>query len=384
MQTRILALLLAGALALGLTACGSGGTSAEDQGEDQAAGIAAGELKVGLILTGEGGDGSAQGHIQGLQDACQALGLDYDAQAVVKTVTEADSAWTGAIEELADAGCQVIFAGSTGHEQAMTTAAGAHPDIQFCQADGAQEAADSLDNTHSYAVKLYEARYLAGIAAGLNTETNRLGYVATEASAQVISDFTAFYLGAKRVNPQVTMLVSFAGRTPDPAQEADTAQAFIDQGCDVISQHTASGAAAITAQRNGVFAVGCGEDMAATVPKAALVSAQVNWEAYYTYALECLLTGQDMAQSWWGGYGENACGLSPLNEAIAVPSTQQAIEEAAQGLSDGTLQVFAGPLHGVDGKGKELTLAEGEVYEEEAGASSSTFSFVVDGITVLS
>lgn len=387
MKKRILALLLAGVMTVGLAACGGGEVEADDtdaQGGTETAGIAPEDLKLGLILVGEAADAYNKNHIEGMQAACEALGVDYDTQVVVKTNIGEDSTCADAIGELVDAGCNAIFADSFGHEQYMVEAAPDYPDIQFCHATGYQGATDDLDNTHNYFARIYEARYLAGIAAGLKTETNVLGYVAAKPFAEVISGYTAFYLGAKSVNPDVTMLVNYTNEWSDATKEATNAQALIDQGCDVISQHSDTSAPATTAETNGVFAVGYNDDMVPVAPNAALLSARVNWGAYYEYALGCLINGEEIAQDWCGSYADNACYLSDMNEAIIADGTKEAIEAAAAGIADGTVDVFAGPLHGVDADGNELNIPEGEAYYENSDSSAPSFAYIVDGITVLS
>ena len=317
MKKRILALMMAGVLALGLCACGGGEQSTDEQGDGEtAAGIAAGDLKIGLILVGEAVDAYNKNHIEGMQAACEAKGIDYDSQVVVKTNIGENAGCADAINELIEAGCQVIFANSFGHEQYMVEAAPEHPDVQFCHATGYQSATDDLDNTHNYFAQIYQARYLAGIAAGMKTETNKLGYVAAKPFAEVISGYTAFYLGAKSVNPDVTMLVNYTNEWSDATKEATNAQALIDQGCDVISQHSDTSAPATTAQNNGVWAVGYNDDMISVAPEAALVSARINWGAYYEYALGCMIDGAAIDQDWCGTFAAGACYLSDYNEAI--------------------------------------------------------------------
>ena len=387
MKKRFLALLLAGVLALGLAACGGSAETQPAENNEAAAetaGIPAADLKVGLILVGEAADAYNKNHIEGMQAACQALDLDYDTQVVVKANIGEDSTCADAIGELIDAGCQIIFADSFGHEQYMIEAAPDYPDIQFCHATGYQGASDSLDNTHNYFAKIFQARYLAGIAAGLKTQTNKLGYVAAKPFAEVISGYTAFYLGAKSVNPDVTMLVNYTNEWSDATKEATNAQALIDQGCDVISQHSDTSAPATTAQTNGVFAVGYNDDMIPVAPDAALLSARINWGVYYEYALGCMLGGEAIDQDWCGDLAEGACYLSDLNTDVAAEGTEEAIAEAAQAIADGTIQVFDGPLHGVDADGNELDLAEGEAYLENENSSAPAFTYIVDGITVLS
>ena len=394
MKKRILALLLAGVMAIGLAACGgSADTAPAEETEETteaaepaeaADGIPASDLKVGLILVGEASHAYDKNHIEGMQAACEALGLDFDSQVVVKSNILDDSTCTDAIYELIDAGCQVIFADSFGHEQYMVEVAADYPDIQFCHATGYQGATDNLDNTHNYFAKVYQAWYLAGIVAGMKTETNQLGFVGALPYAEVISGYTAFYLGAKSVNPDVTMLVNYTNEWANATKEAVNAQALIDQGCDVISQQTDTSAPATTAETNGVFAVGYNDDMIPAAPNAALTSVRINWGVYYTYALNCLLTGEAIAQDWCGDYAEGACYLSEANEAIMPEGAAEAVAAAADGIADGSVQVFAGPLHGVDADGNELNLAEGEAFIENENSSSPSFAYIIDGITVLS
>ena len=405
MKKRILALLMAGALALGLTACGGGDTSTDadttaDSSSDTAAatGIAADKLKVGLILVGEAADAYNKNHIDGMREACKKNGMDYDSQVVVKANITEDSTCADAINELLDAGCNAIFADSFGHEQYMEEAAPDHPDVQFCHATGYQGATDTLDNTHNYFAKIFEARYLAGIAAGLKTETNKLGYVAAKPFAEVISGYTAFYLGAKSVNPDVTMYVNYTNEWSDATKEATNAQALIDQGCDVISQHSDTSAPATTAQNNGVFAVGYNDDMIPVAPDAALVSARVNWGAYYEYALKCLIDGEEIDRDWCKGYAEGAVYTTELNDSIVAPGTAEKVAELEAGFKAGTVKVFDTANFTVNGETVTTYLAdvddlgdyvgETEVIEngeflESYYRSAPYFDLDIDGITNL-
>ena len=374
---KFLALLLSLVMVLALVACGDkkDDTNTDDQDNNEVT-----DFKVGFIMLHDENSTYDLNFINAAKEACETLGVEYT---IVTNVPEGQECYDKAAE-LADAGCNIIFADSFGHEDYMIQAAKDFPDVQFCHATGYQGATDTLDNTHNYFAKIFEARYLAGIAAGLKTETNKLGYVAAKPFAEVISGYTAFYLGAKSVNPDVTMYVNYTNEWSDATKEATNAKALIDQGCDVISQHSDTSAPATTAQNNGVFAVGYNDDMIPVAPDAALVSARVNWGAYYEYALKCLIDGEAIDQDWCGSYAEGACYLSPFNDAIIADGTKEAIEKAAAGLADGSVQVFAGPLHGKDADGNELNLAEGEYYKENEKGSSPTFTYIVDGVTVLS
>lgn len=374
MKKRILALLLAAMMMVSLVACGNSDSAPKGEAPT------AENLKVGLILIGEAVDPYNANHIEGMKAAAATLGLKEE-QIIIKTNVGEDAGCSEAIRELVEAGCQVIFSNSFGHEAYMLEVAAENPDVQFCAATGYQGAADDLENTHNYFAKIYEARYLSGIAAGLKTKSNKLGYVAAKPFAEVISGYTAFYLGAKSVNPDVEMYVNYTNEWSDAGKEATNAQALIDMGCDVISQHSDTSAPATTAESNGVFAVGYNADMIPAAPKAALVSARINWGVYYEYALKCMLDGTAIDQDWYKGYADQAVYLSDLNKDTIAEGTAEAIETAAAGLTDGSVQVFAGPLF--DTTGQEI-VKEGEAYQENETSSAPSWDKIIDGITVLS
>lgn len=381
MKKRILALLLALVMGLALAACGGDKTpppATGDGGETKA--IAAGDLKIGLILIGDEADAYNKNHVEGIKAAMQNLGI-AESQLQIKANVAENADCEAAITELAEAGCQVIFSNSFGHEQYMVKVAPDYPEIQFCAATGFVSASDELDNTHNYFARIFEARYLSGVVAGLKTQTNKLGYVAAKPYAEVISGYTAFYLGAKSVNPNVEMYVNYTNEWSDPAKEATNAKALIDRGCDVVSQHSDTSAPATTAQENGAFAVGYNADMIPAAPKAALVSARINWGVYYEYALGCMISGEAIPQDWCEGLAEDAVYLSDLNEAIVAPGTIEAVEKAKVGLIDGSIQVFQGPLYDTNGT---VVVEEGKAFKENEKSSAPAWDKIIKGITVLS
>lgn len=406
MKKRLLALLLAGLMVFALAACsdadqgepqnpGSGNEDGENQdnqgGEQQpsggGAGIAKEDLKVGFVHISDPSDkGYTYNHDMGTQEMKEALGLRDD-QIINKYNVGEDESCETALRELVEAGCQLIFATSFGFEDYVLTVAAEYPDVQFCHATGTQAAGSGLSNVHNYFASIFEARYLAGIAAGLKTENNHLGYVGAHPFAEVISGYTAFYLGAKSVNPDVTMEVMYTGSWNDPTKEAQVAQALIDRGCDVISQHCDSTAPATTAEQNGVWQVGYNADMIDAAPNASLVSARINWGIYVTYATQCVLDGEAIAVDWCKGYADGAVYLSPLNTAIAAEGTQEAIDAAAKELVDGSRHVFDGPLTGVgqDFSGNEITvdISEGEYFHESEEQSAPSFCYIIPGITIV-
>ncbi len=352
------------------------------------------DLKIGVVHIMEVGDqGYTYNHDQGAKLMLKNLGLK-DEQYIPKfNIPDTDAAaTTAAINELIAAGCQIIFTTSFSYNSATVEAAKAHPEIEFCHATGSDAHFENLPNLHNYFARIHEARYLAGIAAGLKTENNHLGYVAAFPFAEVISGFTAFYLGAKSVNPDVYMDVIYADTWGDAQKEREIAEALIQRGCDVISQHSDSVTPAIAAQDAGVFHVGYNNDMAPAAPKASLVSARINWGIYMTYAVQSLLDGQPIAMDWGEGLDTGAAYLSPLNTAIAAPGTQEAIDAAKAKILSGELQIFSGALKDAAGNpaviknwdGSEVLFTfenDSSVFEESKEFSAPSFNAIIAGIT---
>jgi len=392
---KTLALILALALLVALAACGAPaanppaatGTPAPAAPAPAApdAGLTKDNIKIGFVhISDESDMGYTYNHELGTKYMVETLGLDYNTQIINKFNIPETDACASALRELAEAGCNIIFATSFGHGDYVSMVAVEYPEIEFCHATGYLAAISDIPNLHNYFASIFEARYLAGIAAGLKTETNKLGYVAAFNFAEVISGYTAFYLGAKSVNPDVTMDVIYTMSWNDPAKEAQVAQSLIDGGCDVISQHSDSTAPATVAEQNGVFQVGYNSDMIPVAPKASLLSARIRWGTYVTEAVSAVLAGEAIPVDWCHGLADDAVFLSPLNEDIAAPGTAEAIETAKAAIIAGTLHPFAGPLHGVNGNGEELNLAEGEFFAESSTQSAPSFDYIIDGINILS
>ncbi|MCL1965043.1 MAG: BMP family ABC transporter substrate-binding protein [Firmicutes bacterium] len=338
-------------------------------------------IKLGFVHISDPSDmGYTYNHDVGTKVMMEAVGLREDQVINKYNVSENPGECGAAINELIDAGCNMIFGTSFGFGDAMLPAAQEHPEIEFCHATGYYAAMYNLPNYHNYFASIYEARYLAGIAAGLKTQTNKLGYVAAFPFAEVISGYTSFYLGAKSVNPDVEMFVMYTNSWNDPTVEAQVAKALIDMGADVISQHSDSTAPATTAETNGVFQVGYNADMIPAAPNASLVSARVDWSKYLIFAVESYLAGEPIPTDWSQGYAEGAVYLSPLNEIIIADGTAEAIKAAEQALLSGELKVFAGPLTDAAGN---VVVKEGEYFHEQETESAPSWSFILQGITVI-
>ncbi len=385
---KLLSLFIVVAMVLTLAACGTG-TPAASTPSAGANGVAKENLKIGFIHISDPSDkGYTYNHDLGTWAMVEAMGLNKD-QIINKYNIGEDESCATAIDELIEAGCQIIFATSFGHGDYMKEAAANHPEIEFCHATGDAAVNAGLSNFHNYFTSIYEARYLAGIAAGMKLNelsANKLGYVAAFECAEVVSGLTAFYLGARSVCPQVTMDVIYTNSWHDPIKEAQVAQTLIDGGCKVISQHSDSTAPATTAESKGIFQVGYNADMISAAPNASLISARSDWSIYLKYAVKSIIDGTPISTDWCQGLSEGAVFLSPLNTKIAAPGTQEAIDKAAEDIKAGKLHVFAGPLSGKGynwGSEGTIEVKEGEWFKESDKQSAPYWYYIIDGVNVL-
>ncbi len=394
---KLLLLLLVLMLSIGLVAACGGGeepveepteTPAEEPAEEPAAedaeepaadaGLSLENVKIGFVhLTDPSDMGYTYNHDLGTQGMVAALGLSED-QIINKFNTPESSEAGTALQELIDAGCNIIFGTSFGFENYILELAPDYPEIEFFHATGYQAADSGLPNVHNYFGDIYQARYLSGIAAGLKTETNQLGYVAAMPFAEVISGYDAFYLGALSVNPDVTMQVAYTNSWHDPEAEAIAAQALIDGGADVIGQHCDSPTPQTTAERNGVWGVGYNSDMIGAAPGAALTSAVWDWSIYLTFAVQSVIDGTEIPYDWSEGLAEGVVDISALNEDIIADGTVEAIDDARARIISGDWDVFTGPLYDNEGN---IVVEEGVTFTEPKSAPS--FDAILEGITVI-
>ena len=369
MKKRILAMLLAGSMIFGLAAC-SGGSDAEEStpaGTDTAEtapvetdGVKT--VKVGLICIGDENDqGYTYNFIRGQEAATEALAAKgINVEWSIKWNIGEDSSCGEANIELAEEGCQLIINNSFGFEEYMLKVAPDYPDIEFIACTNQASAVDDLPNTHNAFANIYEGRYLAGVVAGMkmqelidNGEITAdqavIGYVGAYSFAEVISGFTAYYLGAKSVCPSVTMKVNFVGSWSDATLEGNAAQALCDEGCIMISQHSDNTTPATAAQAAGAFHTGYNNDMISIAPEASLIGTRIDWSIYFEYAIEAVANGQEFDQDWCHGMDEGAVVMTPLNEEIAAPGTAEKLAEVEEQIRSGALQVFDTSTFTVDG-----------------------------------
>ncbi len=387
---KLLVVLLAVAMLFAFAAC-TADTPADtsvDPSTDTPAdvqGIAVDAIKIGHIhINDEAEQGYSTAHINGIKGMQEALGLS-DEQVIGKYNVSEDSSCADAIQELVEAGCNIIFADSFGFEDYMLEAAKQYTDVQFCHATGFQALGSELPNFHNYFGNIYEARYLCGVVAGLMTETNKLGYVSAMRNTECISGFTAFYLGAKSVNPEVTMDVIYNNTWFDMTVEAQSAQSLIDGGADVICQHADSTATQSTCEANAKYCIGYNTDMSGAAPNYNLCSAVWDWSAVYTSAVQAVINGEEIAPDFCGNLADGMVNIV-YNEAVIPADVKAKAEEVKQQIIDGQLYPYVvGPFSGtgIDAAGNEVTieLAEGEEYHEPQSAPQ--WGFILPGINVV-
>ena len=355
--------------------------------------IPADQIKVGLILLHDENIGYDEIHLNGFMEMVKALGLTEEQYSIKYNVPETEVCYDKAIE-LVDEGCDIIFADSFGHVSYMLQAAAEHPEVQFCHATGYQAKGSGLTNMHNYFTAIYEARYVSGVVAGLKlnemidngkitAEQAVMGYVGAYPYAEVISGYTAFYLGARSVCPSVTMKVTYTNSWADMALEKEAADALIAQGCVLISQHADTTGAPTACQAAGVPCVGYNVSMISVAPDSALTSAAVVWGPYYTYAAKCLIDGEEIATDWCKGYVDGAVEIKELNEKVVAAGTEETVNAVIEKLKNGELHVFDTSTFTVDGKTLEdETYVWDGYYHESELASAPSFTYIVDGITV--
>lgn len=388
---KLVSLLLALCLVLGMTVSA------------MAEGVPADQIKVGMICIGDENEGYTANHINGLRAAMEVLGISEDQVIFKYNTPETEAAYEAAID-LAEQGCDIIFGTSFGHETYLYLAAEEYPDIEFCHATGTGAMNSELENVHNYFTAIYEARYVSGVVAGLKlnqmieegkitAETAKMGYVGAFPFEEVKSGYTAFFLGARSVCPSVTMEVKFTNSWGDMALEKEAAEALIADGCVLISQHADTTGAPTACEANGVPCVGYNISMIPAAPTQALVSAACNWGAYVTYAIQCVINGEDIARDWCYGYVDGAVYTTELNEAAVAPGTAEKVAEVEAALKAGTLHVFDTSTFTVNGEtlttyttaygldGIEM-VSDGYFHESEV-RSAPYFGIDIDGISMV-
>lgn len=329
------------------------------------------KLKACFMYVGPVGDGGwTFQHEQGRLAAQEKFGdkIETVYQENVPEGADAERVLT----QMALSGCDIIFATSFGFMDATNAVAAKFPKVKFEHATGYKR---EHPNVSTYDARFYEGRAVMGTIAGGMTKSNKIGYIGSFPIPEVIQGINSTYVNAKKVNPDVTISVVWAYTWFDPAKEADAAKALIEQGVDVILQHTDSTAVlAEAAKTPGVIGFGQASDMAEYKPSPRVSAIIDNWGPYYIERIGALLDGTYEQKATWAGIAGGEVKIGEITEA--VPAEVKAKAEAVRdGIAAGTLHAFTGPLNKQDGT---PWLAEGETPDD---ATLAGMNFFVEGIT---
>lgn len=353
MKKKILALVLVLALvvsvAVGLAACNKGDGTLIFGPEDA-------DITFGMICLHDENSTYDKNFI----DAARDLAEQSKVRVIVKTGIPESNECYDAAADLVDQGCDIIFADSFGHETYVMQAAEEFPNVQFAHATGTHAHTEDLDNFHNGFASIYEGRYLAGIVAGhklnemikagkINENQAKMGYVGAFPYAEVVSGYTSFYLGAKSVCPTVTMEVRYTSSWYDEAAEKSTAEALIKSGCVLISQHADSMGAPTACEEAGVPNVTYNLATGAQCPNTYLVGSRINWTPYYTYLVECMRNGTEIADDWTGTFATDSVKVLEFGAGVSQ-AAKDAVAAAEAALKAGTLKVFDCSTFTVDGE----------------------------------
>lgn len=311
-------------------------------------------LQVGVLYISPKDDGGySQAHAEGIAEAKAKFG-DKIIVSEIENVNDTDvTATNNAIDNLVNNGCKLIFTTSYGYMDPTEAAAKKYPDVKFCHCSGYKTNDTNMD---AYFGQIETGRYLAGIVAGKMTSNNKLGYVAAFPIPEVIRGINAYTLGAKSVNPDVTVQVVWTNTWFDPATEKAAAEALLAAGVDVMAQHQDSPSAIEAAEAAGAYATGYDLTYSGA-PDAYLTAPLWGWGVYYTYKIQQVLDGQWKVENYWGGMKEGVAKLDELS-ALVSEDAKAAVEAARPMVTEqGNAFVFSGPIYNQQG---ELMVAEGE------------------------
>ena len=417
---KILSLALVLVMVLGLAACGSNGSTASTTAAatdaaaettaaaENEAPAAASNIKVGFIFLHDENSTYDLNFMNAARQAIADLGLTEDQYLFRTNIPEGQECYNAAAE-LADAGCNIIFADSFGHEDYIIQAAQEFPDVQFCHATGTKAHTQGLANHHNAFAAIYQGRYMAGVVAGMKlnqmiedgtitADQAKMGYVGAYTYAEVVSGYTSFFLGARSVCPSVTMDVTFTGSWYDETAEKEGANKLIQNGCVLISQHADSMGAPTACETAGVPNVSYNGSTIAACPNTFLVSSRIDWTPYYEMAIKAVMNGEEIPADWTGTLQTGSVVLTELNDAVAAPGTAEKLEEVKAALEDGSLQVFDINTFTVNGEKVESFMAdvdtdadytpdtevvENGAFQESTKRSAPYFTLQIDGINLL-
>ena len=398
---KVLAIALALAMVLGLAACGGSSSSTTTTPAEKTT------YKIGMVCIGDQNAAYDRNFMMAADAATEQLAAEgINIEWIYKYNNPTEVADDCA--DLADEGCIFVVCNSYGQEPQMLITAADYPNTVFvgCTNQGSQ--ADDLPNTINAFPNVFEARYLAGVAAGcklnemiekgeITADQAVMGYVGAYTYSEVISGYTAFFLGARSICPSVTMKVQFIGSWGDTALEEAAAQDLIDRGAVLISQHSDNTSPATTAQKNGKYHVGYNIAMSDVAPDASIISSRIDWTNFFVSTIRTIVNGGAVDQDYLNhGLNDGDVCLTDLNTAIAAAGTQEAIDAAAEAIKSGELKVFDTSKFTVNGETLTSLMADTDgdfagdteavsdgFFHESYLLSAPQFSARIDGIELV-
>ena len=401
MKKKSLIMLLVVAMIAAFSLTGCGGSGDEEKSEEKEGKT----VKAGFICLHDENSTYDLNFINAAKEACDEAGIDSE----IKTNIPEGQECYDAAAELVDAGCNVIFADSFGHEDYMIQAAKEFTDVQFCHSTGTKAHTEGLDNYHNAFASIYEGRYLAGVAAGMKlnemikdgkiTENQaKIGYVGAFTYAEVISGYTSFFLGARSECPSATMDVTFTGSWYDETAEKEAANKLIDGGCVLISQHADSMGAPTACEKKNVPNVSYNGSTEKACPNTFIVSSRIDWAPYYKTVIKAVQNGDKLDADYTGTLKTKSVQLTEVNEKAAAEGTADKLAEVQKKLEAGDLHVFDTSAFTVDGKKldsykadvdtdekyeKDTEVIKDGYFHESEFRSAPYFDLQIDGIKLL-
>ena len=325
------------------------------------------KIKVGFIYVGPIGDhGWTYRHDIGRLDVEKHFGDKVETTYLesVKYGPDAERA----IRAMAKGGADIIFATSFGYMEPMLKVAKEFPSVKFEHATGYKQA----KNMSSYGLRLYQARHVQGVIAGMMTKTNKICYVGAYPIPEVIREINTYYLGAKKVNPKVDIDIVWVNTWYDPPKEADAAKVMMAEGCDMVAQHTDSPAPLQAAELLGKKGFGQASDQFKFAPKAQLTATIDNWSPYYIKKVQEVIDGNWKSENYFGHMNENVVQMAPFTNM--PDNVKMEAAKIKQMIKDGKYFAFTGPIKDNTGK---LQLKDGEVASD---SHLNSMMYYVEGI----
>lgn len=365
--------------------------------------VEADQVKVGFIYDGDAATPYSANFMRAEEALRNELG-DSVTIVPLRNVSEADS--EEHVRSLAEAGCDIIFTTSYGYEEAAKTCAHEFPGIEFCQATGDNANTDPvLPNYHTFMGEIYEGWYVSGVLAGMKLhemisagtlmeEEAVVGYVAAFPFAEVISGYTAFFLGVRSVVPGAVMKVKYSNTWSGYAVEYQLAKELIDEGSVLISQHSDTiGPAVACEEAHGqgktVIHVGYNTSMESIAPATSLVSSRINWNPYILAAVKAVMNNEKIEDAVPGhvhgndvgaGFERNWVQLLEINDAVAAKGSETRAQELIERFKEGRIEVFKGPYTGVNPNDETDAIDLSRGFEENADRSAPAFAYVLNDI----